>query len=87
MITTTKLFIVLATLGLLMTTTTSFAIGNVFGQTVTPPPLESTPANGSEKEDTPISLGKATIPVSSGEQIIIDIPFKDGNTYKLVPIK
>jgi hypothetical protein len=56
------------------------------------PPLESSTPGANESDKTTettsaISIGKATIPVSSGEQIIIDIPLKDGGTYKLVPIK
>lgn len=41
-----------------------------------------------EKETIPnTSFGKITIPISSGEQIILEVPLKTNNTYQLLPIK
>ena len=48
-------------------------------------PVKEEPAKEPEEPNT--SFGKVTIPVSSGEQIILEIPLKDGNSYKLLPIK
>lgn len=77
-------FIIFLFLAAIFTTTIVTTSTSAFAQV--PPPLEK---NDTDKSSTTpaLSLGKATIPVSSGEQIIIDIPLKDGNTYKLVPIK
>lgn len=73
-------FVILGTITLL----TTIGATNAYAQM--PPPLESTPSNESNTEEN-ISFGKITIPISSGEQIILDVPAKDGNSYKLVPIK
>ena len=40
-----------------------------------------------EEQQPNLSFGKVKIPVSSGEQIILEVPLQDGNSYKLVPIK
>ena len=56
----------------------------------TPPTLEApkTVDNDSETATaTKISLGKMTIQISQTEQIIIDLPIKTDNKYKVIPIK
>jgi hypothetical protein len=58
-----------------------------------PPPLEEAPpvaAPAAEEEQqttTTTIIGKITIQISQTEQIIIDLPLKDQNKYKLIPIK
>ena len=76
---------------ILLVTTTIILLG---GGTIntnaqeTPPTLEApkTVDNDSEAA-TKISLGKMTIQISQTEQIIIDLPLKTDNKYKVVPIK
>ena len=78
---------------ILLVTTTIILLG---GGTIntnaqeTPPTLEApkTVDNDSEAATaTKISLGKMTIQISQTEQIIIDLPLKTDNKYKVVPIK
>ena len=53
-----------------------------------PPAAQQQQQTGGGEEQQPnLSFGKVTIPVSSGEQIILEVPLQDGNSYKLVPIK
>ena len=52
-----------------------------------PPSAQQQQQTGGGEEQPNLSFGKVTIPVSSGEQIILEVPLKDGNSYKLVPIK
>ena len=55
------------------------------------PPLEKTTTTSSTEEAsdpvTTSSLGKITIQISQTEQIVIDLPLKSENKYKVVPIK
>jgi hypothetical protein len=55
------------------------------------PPLEKTTTTSTEETATdPISsssLGKITIQISQTEQIVIDLPLKSENKYKVIPIK
>jgi hypothetical protein len=77
----------------IMTTTvfaTIFSTINANAQQV--PPLEkpNTTETTAEEASDPIStssLGKITIQISQTEQIVIDLPMKTDNKYKVVPIK
>ena len=56
------------------------------------PPLEKTTTTATEEASDPVSssstsLGKITIQISQTEQIVIDLPMKSENKYKVVPIK
>ncbi len=54
------------------------------------PPLEKTTTTSTEEANDPIStssLGKITIQISQTEQIVIDLPMKSENKYKVIPIK
>jgi hypothetical protein len=53
------------------------------------PPLEKTTTTEETAID-PIStssLGKITIQISQTEQIVLDLPLKSDNKYKVIPIK
>ena len=53
------------------------------------PPLEKTASEETATDpiSTSQSLGKITIQISQTEQIVIDLPLKSENKYKVVPIK
>ncbi len=53
------------------------------------PPLEKTTTTEEATDPVPStpSLGKITIQISQTEQIVIDLPMKSENKYKVIPIK
>lgn len=83
------------TLGLVLVVlaTTILVSNSVYAQNNSPPPLENNASiitsdnKGSEGSAPMLSFGKITIQISQTEQIVIDLPIKSGNEYKIVPIK
>ena len=80
------IFIFSTTMLVVMVLGNSMLVGFANAQQAPPPPLEK-PTEETTPGGEQISIGKIIIQISQTEQLVIDLPIKNENKYKIIPIQ